>query len=171
MVSLESGPTRDDFRTTHAGLPQPKRARRLPYSPRQEATDMAKDFQHLRSAAARTRSPPKPWHDLRSNSSRGMRCALAPKTCRHLEYWPGSHQAKPRWCTAWGQRGFRTAITAFFCFRVPELTRSAGIQLNKRVSLRRRPERIDSRQPDNFPASGPSVAKPSGVILRLAALF
>ena len=54
---------------------------------------------------------------------------------------------------------------------VPELTRSAGIQLNKRVSLRLLAERIGSHQPDNFPAPGPSMAKPPGVILRLAALF
>jgi hypothetical protein len=62
-------------------------------------------------------------------------------------------------------------LSQLFCFRVPELTRSADIQLNKRVSLRRRVERIGSHQPDNFPASGPSMAKPPGVIRRLAALF
>jgi hypothetical protein len=56
------------------------------------------------------------------------------------------------------------------CLRVPELTRCADIQLNKRVLLRRRTERIPSHHRTISP-SGPSVAKPSGVILRLAALL
>jgi hypothetical protein len=45
---------------------------------------------------------------------------------------------------------------------VPELTRMSGINLNKRVSLRRSANAISRSAPDIAAPSGPSVAKPSG---------
>jgi hypothetical protein len=51
---------------------------------------------------------------------------------------------------------------------VPELTRSASIQLNERVSLRHQLSSLSLFYRILSP-SGPSMAKPPGVILRLAA--
>jgi hypothetical protein len=45
---------------------------------------------------------------------------------------------------------------------VPELTRSVGINLNGRLSLRRKAKAIAWWAPDIAAPSGPSVAKPSG---------
>ena len=45
---------------------------------------------------------------------------------------------------------------------VPELTRSAGIQLNERVSLRRSASAVAYLHRILLPPSGPSMAKPSG---------
>ena len=89
-----------------------------------------------------------------------------PRRRRQCRTTPLSGSRKPAWRLTAGAAQTRPAPVP-----VPELTRSADIQLNKRVSLRRRAERIGSHQPDNSPASGPSMAKPPGVILRLAALF
>jgi hypothetical protein len=122
--------------------------------------------------------------DLFPSPSHGTICVA--KFVRHDALCPPKTCPSPRILVRFHYQaaGFKTALVycmgpakipnsyhSLFCFRVPELTRRGDIQLNKRVSLRRRPERIHSHQPDNFPASGPSMAKPSGVILRLAALF
>jgi hypothetical protein len=53
---------------------------------------------------------------------------------------------------------------------VPELTRSAGIQLNDRVSLRRSPDAISVSAPDIAP-SGPTHGEAVGDHTPLAALF
>ena len=54
---------------------------------------------------------------------------------------------------------------------VPELTRIAGIQLNKRVSLQRQRTEL-SFFTGQFPqASGPTLQSRHAIILRLAALF
>jgi hypothetical protein len=45
---------------------------------------------------------------------------------------------------------------------VPELTRSADIKLNERVSLRRHSHALSVPHRTFFPKSGPTVAKPSG---------
>jgi hypothetical protein len=45
---------------------------------------------------------------------------------------------------------------------VPDLTRSIGIQLNDRVSLRRKAKAIAWWAPDIAPHPDPSMAKPSG---------
>jgi hypothetical protein len=55
--------------------------------------------------------------------------------------------------------------------QVPELTRIAGIQLNERVSLRCDEDCLPSSHRTIPQTSGPTSAKPSGVIFRLAALF
>ena len=56
-------------------------------------------------------------------------------------------------------RGLRAVF--FVCLAVPDLTRSADIQLNGRVSLRRCAKAIALSHRKLFP-SGPSMAKPSG---------
>jgi hypothetical protein len=55
--------------------------------------------------------------------------------------------------------------------QVPELTRSAGIQLNKRLSLRRQFEMLSQPRRVDAPERPVSPAKPSGDPTRLAALF
>jgi hypothetical protein len=55
---------------------------------------------------------------------------------------------------------------------VPDLTRSADIQLNKRVSLHRRGRALGSATLDNFPKRpGPHQRSRQAIILRLAALL
>jgi len=55
------------------------------------------------------------------------------------------------------------SLSAEHCLRaaVPELTRSAGIQLNELVSLRHHPDTLSLLHRIS-PRSGPTVAKPSG---------
>jgi hypothetical protein len=58
-----------------------------------------------------------------------------------------------------------------FCLAVPELTRSAGIQLNARVSLQRPVDQLSTLHRTISPNSPAPRAKPPAIILRMAALF
>jgi hypothetical protein len=58
-----------------------------------------------------------------------------------------------------GLRPFQLSATAFgrfFCLAVPELTRSTGIQLNERVSLRRPFEILSSIQSCGLASAAPT---------------